>query len=57
MCDYFDLYSIANEKVEQVMMKKTKMKKIVKLKIAKQTQNLSRIWRLIYQVRLIHVML
>jgi hypothetical protein len=57
MCDYFFLYSIANGKVEQVTMKKTTMKKIVKLKIAKQTQNLSLIWMLIYQVRLIHVML
>jgi hypothetical protein len=57
MCDYFFLYSIANGKVEQVTMKKTTMKKIVKPKIAKQTQNLSLIWMLIYQVRLIHVML
>ncbi len=49
MCEYFFLYSIANGKVEHVIMKKITMKKImkrkiVKMKIVKQNQNLPRIW-------------
>ena len=33
MCEYFFLYSIANGKVEQMMMKEIMMKKIVNQKI------------------------
>ena len=62
MCEYFFLYTIANGKVERVIMKrmtmkKMTMKKTVKQKIVKQNQNLPQIWMLIYQVRSIHIML